>query len=327
MTEQALVRPDRRAHHSRDDVQDTVVAALLDRAARHLAVQLRLEAAASRPFYQRWLEQVKVLPLRLSAWHSGRLAARLLADPKFLLGTFKIGTASAAILPPWLLGELTSVLGPAVVVGAIDQARGRDHRPQAGAYYDALQAEATLLQGEDRHALSLAERALRGLGEGETLLRARVHAVAARAAEHLDQQEVMRPHIELAFQEDPGVFRRLGYAVPVRISARDALSQSIADAIANSPRFAESERGLSLRIEPEGSGARACLYGESNAIIACGRAEGKGPEGPEGLERDVLASLHEEAFAPRVTLSSADINSLDGSNLVGRGPLEEALSE
>ena len=45
----------------------------------------------------------------------------------------------------------------------------------------------------------------------------------------------------------------------------------------------------------------------------------------KALAKRVVAAFHDEVFSPRVSLSRADINSLDGTNLVGRQALDEAL--
>lgn len=333
ITAQALVRPDRRAHQSRDEVQDGVVVALLDRAARRLKVQLALEDAGAEPWYRRLWQRCMGVGERLAAWHSGRLAARLLGDAQTLVGTFRVGTASAAIMPPWLLGELVPVLGPGVVEVAVGEARAGDRRPGAAGYYDAVLAEVYLAQGEDRRALDTAREALGALGASEQLLRGRVAAVEARAAWELGLWSEARQAYEAAFQADPGVLRRLELAVPVRVEVQGDRAEDLAAALLASPRFEEDQEGLRLQVQDRGPLPGACLYGRGDAVIACSEpspplAE-RQPAAGEPVEPVALvaASLHEEAFAPRVELTAADLNSLDGSNLVGREALEEALSE
>lgn len=327
ITARALVRPDRRAHQSRDEVQDSVVVALLDRAARTLRAELALEAVAAEPWYERWWKRVEVKWDRVSAWHSGRLAARLLSEHSALVGTFRVGTAASAIMPPWLLGELVKVLGPGVVQVAVEEARAGDGRPGAAAYYDAVLAEVLLAQGDTVGALEVSAKALAGLSAAEQLLRGRVAVVEAQAAWQVGDYARGRRAFENAFQADPGVLRRLGVAVPVRIEAAGSeVTEDIAAALAVSPRFQADEGGLRLAVSLPGGSPQACLYGQGDAVIACGRlgAQLKSQEGPVA---QVVASLHDEAFAPRVTLTAADLNSLDGSNLMGREVLEDALTE
>lgn len=325
ITAQALVRPDRRAHQSRNAIQDGVVVALLDRAARHLVIEREAEQAAARPWYTRLARYLESLPARFAAYQSARLSARLLSEHDPLVGTFRVGTASAAIIPPWLLGELVQVLGPGVVRTALAQARQGDRRQGAEAYYDAVEAEALLAQGRLQAALTTAERSLAQLGVAEQLLRGRVFAVAAQAAWELGRHAQALTLFESAFQSDPGVLRRLGVSVPVRLQvAADPVAAAIADAVIASPRFESDDLGMRLEVRSGGGKASACLFGVGQAVIACGHAAGTGKD---KLVEEAVKSLHEEAFAPRVTLTAADINSLDGSNLMGREALEEALSE
>ncbi|HKU41799.1 MAG TPA: hypothetical protein VJR89_26765, partial [Polyangiales bacterium] len=153
VTERALVLPDRRSHNSRDPAQDQVVVALLDRRAKLVAAEQRLEEARSLPFYARPVAWAKALWLRVRALSSRALVERLLRDETRLSGIFRIGTAASAILPPWLAGELVEVLGAGVVQQALNQARARDKRPGADAYYDAFGAEVALRAGEPETAL------------------------------------------------------------------------------------------------------------------------------------------------------------------------------
>lgn len=327
ITDRAMVRPDRKAYQSRGDVQDDLVLALLDRAGRRLAVELAMETAASQPWYARLWARGSSLAGRLSAWHSGRMASRALTDDQTLIGMFRLGTSEAAIMPPWLVGELVQVLGAGVVRSALVRARRVDKRGGARAYYDAIEAEAAAEQGDDPEALLLAERALLGLSKSEALLRARLHAIAAQITYANEGFAAARAHYEQAFQLDPGVFRRLSFALPVRPVLSGELAPDVASGLEASPRFSFEEQGFRLGIKASLVDAKVCLYGGGDAVIACGRSTRKAAWGAERLVQEVTLALHREAFAPRVTLTSADINSLDGSNLVGRDALEEALKD
>lgn len=328
LTAQALHRPDRRGYSSRDASQDIVVAALLDRRVRHMLAERIVENAAAEPLYARLWSRLKAMAHRVSAWHSGLTVERALADERRLVGTFRLGTASAAIMPPWLVGELVGVLGPAVVSRAVAAAKEADPRSAATPYYDALLAEAAMLGGDPARCRRLARASLAAMGASEALLRARVAAVSAQAARDLGDAQAALSDWHTAFQLDPGVVRRLGAAVPVRIDARGGdVAEEIASAIAHSPRFEDGEAGLSIRIDADATGGEACLLGPTDAVIGCGSATRDADEDEDALVAKVTRALHEEAFAPRVALTSADINSLDGTNLVGRDALDEALSQ
>lgn len=328
LTSQALHRPDRRGYSSRDANQDRVVAALLDRRVRLILAERIREDAAAEPFYVRWWARARAFAHRISAWHSGLMVERALADEARLVGTFRLGTAGAAIMPPWLIGELVQVLGPAVVRQAVAAAQEEDGRPSARAYYDAVLAEAALHDGSAREARALAQRSLAGLVDSEALLRARATAVSALSARQLGDARAAVGDWHAAFQLDPGVVRRLGAAVPVRIVALGGdVAADIADAIGNSPRFEGADAGMTVRVEADATRGKACLLGPSDDVLGCGEATRDADEDTDGLVHKVVRSLHDELFAPRLSLTRADINSIDRSNLIGRRALDEALAE
>jgi tetratricopeptide (TPR) repeat protein len=324
VTEKALVSPDRRAHNSRDPNQDRAIIALLDRRARLLLSESLLERASARPIHERLVPWLRVVKLEVEAWMSGRQVARLLADEDRLVGTFRIGTAKSAVTPPWLVGELVEVLGVAVVREGLRRARRKEKREGAEAYYQAFEAEAALADGELSEATTAAGRALAELGPSEALLRARVWAVAAEAARRSGDPVRAAASYELAMQSDPGVFRRMGWSLPVRMDAgQSALARRVGEALDRSPRLRSDDYGLGLRIDVDASGGAVCLLGPSGGVLGCGGGTVQGADGSEKTPVEaVVDGFHERAFAPRIDLSQAEANSLDGSNRVTRDPTE-----
>lgn len=320
ITDKAAVLPDRRAHNSRDPEQDRSIIALLDRQARLTLAELTVERAAARPFYSRLWARGQALWLRFQAWMSARQAARFLDDEARLVGTFALGTARSAVMPPWLLGELIGALGPGVVRAAVTEMRTEDPRPGAAAYYDAVLAEVSLAQHEYDQAIEQAERALRKLQPGDALLRERVRAVFAKA---LSDPRQTTSFYEEILGVDPGLFRRLGWALPAEVESSDAeIDRSLGRAVMRSPRFEQSSNGLRIQID----GARICLFGRSGAAWGCSVAELQEDETEESYAQRIVDSFHAAIFSPRVDLSRIDINSLDGSNRVTRNPLDMLLS-
>ncbi|HMI90896.1 MAG TPA: hypothetical protein VK509_06005, partial [Polyangiales bacterium] len=326
ITDSALKAPDRRAHNSRDAAQDESVLALLDRLARSAEAERIMETAATRP----WYEAPKYwLAARSQRWHarqSGARVERLLADDERLVGSFRIGAASAAIMPPWLIGELVPVLGAGVVREAVARARKKDHRPGAGAYYDAVEAEAAWRTGEEREAEQLANRALAALGPSEVLLQARLMAIAADAAHERDALARARVRYGSAFDRDPGVLRRLGIALPVEVRASGGdVAEDIADMLTDSPRFTSEDGGLGLQVKADRSSARVCLAGDKAQVLACAEMKAKSNEDADDFARRAAKEALDQLFAPRVDLSQSDINGLDGQNLSGRDALESVF--
>jgi tetratricopeptide (TPR) repeat protein len=323
VTGRAIAAPERRAHNSRDPAQDRTVLALLDRRGRRMDAELLLEQAATEPFYRRPLAWARALYLRLQARQSGALVQRLLADDARLVGSFRIGTASAAIMPPWLVGELCEVLGPGVVAQAIARAHSRDHREGAGAYYDAVAAEVAWASDEPAKAGKLADRSLAQLGPSEVLLQARVMAIAADAALARGQMAVARARYDDAFQRDPGIFRRLEIPVAVEIrSSGGGVARDAAEMLERSPRFESRRGGLGLSVRVNGSSADVCLSGVQGAQIACAQVDATRKPKDTNIAAYVAQETLRQLFAPRLDLSQTEINSLDGQNLNSRDALK-----
>jgi tetratricopeptide (TPR) repeat protein len=317
LAQSALEAPDRRAHNSRDPAQDRAIAGLLHRAALRLRAEQRMEDAIGRPLHERMGAWLAAQHDRFQAWLSGRVAARNLADEERLVGTFMIGTQRSAVMPPWLVGELTEVLGAGVVREAVRRARAEDRREGAAGYYDAFAAEAALSARDPERARELATRALATLQPAEALLRARMTAVVAEASRRMgDARQASEAYGE-AFQSDPGVFRRFGWPVPVRMSV-GAGGEELADLIEDSDRLDVGEWGMTVEV----SAGRACLADPSGSMLACADdVTAEEGEDAEALTARTARVFFERAFAPRVDLSQTDANSLDGSNRVSRDPL------
>jgi tetratricopeptide (TPR) repeat protein len=328
ITGKALVMPDRRAHNSRDPAQDRAVVALLDRRARLVHAERVREEAAAEPVWRRAWAWSRSSWLRFEAWLSGRQAARLLGDDARLVGTFRIGTAESAVMPPWLAGELVDVAGPAVVRSALALARAKEQRPGAPAYYDAFEAEAALAAGDSGRASLLADRALAALPRAEVLLRARVLAVAAESARRQGALARAADYWHQAFDADPGVMRRLGLTVPVRLTgAAGPVGDGAMAALRRSPRLEVGDEGLGVHAEVGPTGGRICLVGASQQVLGCGEAEARTGDDVDAVVGRVVRAFHTQVFAPRVDLSQADIHSLDGSNRVSRDPLRSLFDD
>jgi len=340
VTGRAIAAPDRRAHNSRDPAQDETVIALLDRSARLSSAELALEEAAVLPWYARPKQWLAAAARTIEARRSAARIAKLLDEDERLGGMFRIGQASAAIMPPWLVGELVSVLGPGVAKAASESAGKADKRPGASAYYDAIAAEVAWSSGQDVEALAIAQRAIAALGPGEVLLAARLHAIAADAARRSEHWDRANVHYDAVFQRDPGVLRRLGLPVAVRVRTDGTYGAEVADMLERSPRFVRSDSGLSLTVQVDRVSARVCLVSPQGQMISCAdvdaveaskaaaaAAANKDAKAatpapwPEHVAREALRQL----FAPRVDLSQTDIHSLDGQNLSGRDALRSVL--
>jgi tetratricopeptide (TPR) repeat protein len=320
ITDKAAVLPDRRAHNSRDPQQDRSIVALLDRQARLTLAEMTVERATAKPFYLRWWARGEALWLRFEAWMSARQVVRFLDDEARLVGTFAIGTARSAVMPPWLMGELIGALGPGVVRAAIADVAKEDPRRGATAYYGAVLAEVSLAQRDYAQATEHARQALKGLQPGDALLRQRVVAVLASSLS--DPRETTALYEEV-LAADPGLFRRLGWALPAEVqSSNTEIDRALAKAVMRSPRFERSSNGLRIQVD----GAQICLFGRTGTAWGCSESELAENETGDSYAQRIVDSFHDEIFSPRVDLSRIDINSLDGSNRVTRNPLDMLLA-
>ena len=100
----------------------------------------------------------------------------MLLDEKTLVATMRVYMDNGLdYVPTWLLGDLVDVLGPGVFLAALDEARRTETEvPAYAAFYDGLEAEARLAQGDEAKALDLARKALDALPKAEVLMKARV---------------------------------------------------------------------------------------------------------------------------------------------------------
>jgi hypothetical protein len=121
---------------------------------------------------------------------------------------------------------------------------------------------------------------------------------------------------------DPGLFRRLGWALPVEVESSDAeIDRALAKAVLRSPRFESSSDGLRVQI----NGSRICLFGRTGTAWGCSEENLEEDDTGQSYAQRVVDSFHQTIFSPRVDLSRIDINSLDGSNRVTRNPLDMLL--
>ncbi|MFT3928011.1 MAG: hypothetical protein QM778_36120 [Myxococcales bacterium] len=318
ITEKALVAPDRRGHNSRDPAQDRSIAALLDRGAHLMKAERAEENAVTLPWYKRIYAWSDAEVSRAQAWLSGRRAVRAVGDGDRLAGSFQIGTARGAIMPPWLAGDLVHVVGAGASEAAIQVGRRIDKRAQARAYYDAFEGEAAWIARDGGKAEKLLSSASETLPTAEALLRARVFAILGQVREERGALSAALQDYERAMQIDPGVLRRLGIALPVRVETQgDEVASDAADALGRSPRFDVGASGLLLRVHATRAGGEACLVGASGAQLACGQVQAKANEPADSVVTRLVRDAHENIFEPNVDLSQTDANSLDGSNLRG----------
>lgn len=312
ITDRTVSRPDRQGTSSAASEQNEAGAWLMDRVAKLTRARMLEEAASWSPFREAVRLRFESMLLRWRAWRSGRAAAEILADPERLLTTLRPECPGSIELPPWLDAEVITVVGPGVALAAIAQSRVEETLPPglSEPVFAGLEAEAELLAGESERALERADEALRSLLSSENLLRARVAAVGAEAAWRLGDAARARAFFLQVLQSDPGALLRLGFALPVRPSARTEAPDVLTalELLEDSPRFKPTPWGFVLEVGSD----HAQLRLEDGTVLTSVRYAG-GPEDPEARARRIVRALHRRLLVPEVDITQADIRSLDGS--------------
>lgn len=327
----ALERPDRRGLVSSNAEQALGAHALLRRALLRTQAELDREAAVARGLGGRVTAWLRSLARRLDAWPDDERVTSVLADERRLDSTLRF-YLRGGIEPvaPWLVGDLVDVLGAGVVsVALADVRREEQGNPAMTPYYDALEAEVLLAQGETSRALVLARRALDALPASEALLHARVAAVAAEAARAEGYEALSHGFYERALQKDPGTLRRMGLAVPARVlvQARGDVAEALGAAIERSPRLRRSERGFRVTVTGDARGLRVCLASATGSDLGCSETR---PERGEPSERFVVRAaeqFHRTVFATRMGLSTQDLRSLDGTTTINDAAAREQMND
>ncbi len=325
ITSRTVNRPDRQGTSSAAFDQNEAGNLIMDRVAR-LDVARRLEEEASwSPWREALRLRARAAKLRLEAWERSRRAETTLSDEERLLTTLRPECPGSIELPNWLDPEAIAIVGPGVARAAIDRARKEETLPEnlAGPVFTALEAEAALLAGDEKTALSKAEEAVKTLVPSEALARARVAAVGAEAAARLGNYERAMSFYALVLHNDPGVLRRMGLRLPVVIDkmAEDEAIDRAAQLLEASPFFEVGQWGFSLGIEDDSVILR--LPDGSFLFHAPVKA---GPKDVDSVARRIARAAHQDLLVPSVDVTQADIRSLDGGLTGGGRATERAKS-
>ncbi len=313
----ALERPDRRGLVASDAEQALGAHALLRRALERTAAELSSERASWSGVADRVEHAVAGLGQRLASGVDDERVTSVLADEFRLDSTLRLYVRGGIEpLPVWLVGDLVQVLGAGVVAVALHDVRREE---QANAmmtpYYDAIEAEVLLAQGEPERALQLAQRAVQSLPQSEVLLAARVAAVGAEAARAAGSDQLALGMYERSLQKDPGTLRRMGLAIPAKITvqAQGEAGERLATYLGRSPRVRDDDGGFRIAVTGNDRSLRVCMTSPNGSQMGCSDVAAERNEEPEHLAQRAAEAFHRAAFATRVGLSTQDLRSLDGT--------------
>ncbi|MBI2375606.1 MAG: hypothetical protein HYV07_16545 [Deltaproteobacteria bacterium] len=321
ITGRAVHRPDRQGTSSAAFEQNYGGALLLDRTVRlDLARRLREQASYSS-FSEALKLRARAAELAFGAWLNARKVASIVASRDRLSASLRPECPGSLELPNWLDGELIAVVGPGVALESIERSVADEALPEATAapIFAALRAEAFLLGGDDEAALREAKKAVEKLTPEEALLRARAAAIGAEAARREGLVEEATALYARALGSDPGVFRRLGFVLPVRLEASpdsDAAHRAV-ELLESSPLFELDSGGLLLAV---GDTSVSLALPDGSQLLTAPVQAGK-PD-PDALARRIAAAAHQDLLVPNVDVTQADVRSLDGG-LTGGGRASE----
>ena len=333
----ALRYPDRRGLISTDEDQARGGHSLLSRTMRRLHRERLREQNAAKGFFARIAGRIRLALPDPALWADDAAVRGALADRERLLGTLRVYLDDGLNdVPPWLIGDAIEIIGAGVAAAALEEVRGIEDYPGMDPYYEGLEAEIALHRWQSREALERAESALVGMPQPEVIARARLHAVAAQAADSTGQPDKALQHYGRAMQLDPGTIRRMGLSIPATVSAGSGLSGRVGRALSRSPRFTRRSGGFVVNVDVSTDQYRACLRSPLGDQLAC--AEGSRPVGADeqplsdaAYVAHVVADFHDRAFALPLGLSAVDLNSLDGTTTVRseeeRAQLEQLLED
>ena len=122
-------------------------------------------------------------------------------------------------------------------------------------------------------------------------------------------------------QIDPGAIRRAGAALPASIYASPTdTARKARDLIEDSPRLDLGKGGFQVRIEGGEDGLFAQLLSPQGAVLSAVQVTPRaGDDGVDTMVRRLAREFHDETFAPRIDLTQADLQTLDGSPTAGGG--------
>ncbi len=291
--------------------------------------ELRDEASI-RSFGQRLESEWELQKLELKKWELERILRRLGVYKDILVVNLR---PFMRIVKPWYAGGLARIFGSGVASAALAEARTLDepHLDAAGlAYFDAIQAEYALDDGDAERARTLAEQALKSLVREHAILIARIRAVAVKADLQLGGDPGSPSnvsHLKAILQKFPMVIRYLDMRLPVAVLHDDApLAAQAAKLFHDHRRFATSaEAPFRIDVTTRNEDAiEICLRAADGFQFGCKETkfDAKEPD-PEVRAEKAVNAFVADIFSPRVELTSSDVNSLDGSPV--RQTADEAL--
>ncbi|PJB44801.1 MAG: hypothetical protein CO108_08235 [Deltaproteobacteria bacterium CG_4_9_14_3_um_filter_63_12] len=285
------------------------------------------ERAAVRPFFDSVGIWNKAGLRSLDQWEKKRMAIRLATQQKLMVTIIRPYFTDIA---PWYLGAVIDLLGPGVVKKAVAEARDADADVETklgeelGGYFDALDGEASWKGGDADEAIRLGRSALERLPKQTLLLRWRVQAwLSAILWERGEQEEALEMMHEVMVKY-PTAFRILDLEVPVRLEGGGSDdAEQLMRLLLSSPRLRIEDGGFTVNVNGHDDKVSTCLLSAKGFNYGCSEwsreaiDKAAADDDEDELDDDErwargADAFHDTVFAPKVELTQADINTLDG---------------
>jgi hypothetical protein len=236
----------------------------------------------------------------------------------------------------WYVPVLNDMLGAGVFLKAVRDACAADagFGRQLDAYYDAFEGEVAWREGSIDDAVRLGESAIEGLPREARLLGWRVEAWLADALVTQGRDEAAATHFHELLQKYPTALRHLRIRLPVAITHDgNTDAEEAASRLADSPRLRTDRPVFRVHVSGSGRDLTVCLDGAGAFNYGCVRGfrdESEPETTPDPSDDDerramVLDRFHDRLFSPKVDLTHADINTLDGR--IGRMDADKAVKD
>lgn len=325
----AIERPDRRGLISSKHEQAAAGYALLRRGLLHLKAEHEAEQASTKGIAARVNTRLFNGSKRIIELPDEERIVSLMAETDSLIATFRMHVGGGIIAPEWMLGDLTGILGAGVVEAAVQRAREMDAgTPGLEGYTHAILAEVLLAQGNESMALYNAKQAVATLPQAQALMRARAAAVGGYTASLLGDSKESYLLFAKAMDIDPGVIRRLGMAIPAEVRAESGgAAEEATEMLRRSPRLDLQPGAFTVSVSGNAHSLKACLLGADGAVLSCAQTLLKqGEELQQSAARLALA-FHKNAFGPRVSLTTGELHSLDGSTTLAADAQRDQMQD
>lgn len=347
LTQAALNQPDRTGSYTADEAQKDSVAALVNSMAHRLRYERLREQLASESWWSAWRLRIEAQAARFQAWRAGRHAASLFADQETLQNRMRPYAPLDVHIPEWIESELITLMGAGVMQSLLNNAAAQGVFALNQGYFHSYQTEIAAVRGQHELVRTSAEETLRQLPSHEVLLRARASArLAAMLWETSQngpagaaQRAEALSHYAYALRQDPGLFRRLGSAVPVNMgglvqAGSDEFTADLRTYLRRSPRLMPHNEGLPLELLDDGS-QTLCLRDAGGDALSCiqltpAAVSEQGPTLAEAAQSDaqrLAQQFHEGTFSLAYDISRNQRLALLGNSVIFSNQNNNALPE